>query len=40
MSYTIEEVTELIRAKRMGEAEATINWLLTDSRSLCFPEET
>ncbi|KAA6339549.1 Alanine racemase 1 [termite gut metagenome] len=40
MSYTIEEITKLIGAKRIGDAEAIINWLLTDSRSLCFPEET
>lgn len=24
----------------MGDAEVDVNWLLTDSRSLCFPEET
>ena len=30
----------LIGARRIGEAEANISWLLTDSRSLCFPEET
>lgn len=40
MSYTIESITELIRAHRIGEREASIDWLLTDSRSLCFPEET
>ena len=27
-------------AQRIGCAEAKINWLLIDSRSLCFPEET
>ena len=26
--------------RRVGECEATIDWLLTDSRSLSFPEET
>ena len=40
MSYTIEQITEAIGAKRVGEASATIDWLLTDSRSLNFPEET
>ena len=40
MSYTIERITELIGAKRIGSAPATIDWLLTDSRSLSFPEET
>ena len=40
MTYTIEKVTTLIGARRYGETEATIGWLLTDSRSLCFPEQT
>ena len=40
MNYTIEKITTLIGARRVGEAEAQIGWLLTDSRSLCFPEET
>lgn len=40
MIYTIEKVTTLIGARRYGEAEASIGWLLTDSRSLCFPEQT
>ena len=40
MRYTIEKITTLIGARRIGEAEANVSWLLTDSRSLCFPEET
>ena len=40
MSYTIESIAEYIGARRVGECEATIDWLLTDSRSLSFPEET
>jgi alanine racemase len=40
MIYTIEKVATLIGARRYGEKEATIGWLLTDSRSLCFPEQT
>ncbi|GEM_PF-499 len=40
MTYTIEKITTLIGARRFGSAEARIGWLLTDSRSLCFPEET
>ncbi len=40
MKYSIEKVTTLIGARRIGEADAQIGWLLTDSRSLCFPEET
>lgn len=40
MTYTIEKVTTLIGARRYGEQDAQIGFLLTDSRSLCFPEET
>ena len=40
MNYTIEKITTLIGARRIGSAEAQIGWLLTDSRSLCFPEGT
>lgn len=40
MSYEIEYIAEMIGAKRIGNAAATIDWLLTDSRSLNFPEET
>ena len=40
MKYSIERVTTLIGARRIGETDAQIGWLLTDSRSLCFPEET
>lgn len=40
MNYTIEKVTTLIGARRYGSADASIGFLLTDSRSLCFPEET
>ena len=40
MNYTIEKITTLIGARRIGTADAQIGWLLTDSRSLCFPEET
>ena len=38
--YKIEEIAQVIGAERKGTAEARINWLLIDSRSLCFPEET
>lgn len=38
MTYSIEKVTTLIGARRYGDREATIGFLLTDSRSLCFPE--
>ena len=40
MTYTIDEIAQVIGAERKGTAEAKINWLLIDSRSLCFPEET
>ncbi len=38
--YTIEKVTTLIGARRYGSKDSNIGWILTDSRSLCFPEET
>jgi len=40
MNYTIEKITTLLGARRIGSTDAQIGWLLTDSRSLCFPEET
>ena len=40
MRYSIEKVTTLIGARRYGHHEGNVRWLLTDSRSLCFPEET
>ena len=40
MNYTIEKITTLIGARRYGNSELNVRYLLTDSRSLCFPEET
>ncbi|MGL4853484.1 MAG: bifunctional UDP-N-acetylmuramoyl-tripeptide:D-alanyl-D-alanine ligase/alanine racemase [Phocaeicola sp.] len=40
MPKTIEQITEILEAKRYGVEEVQIDWLLTDSRSLCFPETT
>ena len=40
MTYSIEKVATLIGARRYGEADTLVGWLLTDSRSLCFPEQT
>lgn len=40
MVYTIEKVTTLIGARRYDDSESNVRWILTDSRSLCFPEET
>jgi alanine racemase len=37
---SIETIVNLLNAKRIGNREAEIDWILTDSRSLCFPEET
>ena len=40
MYYSLEKVVSLIGARRFGNSEAKIKWLLTDSRSLAFPETT
>ena len=40
MTYTIEKVTTLIGARRYGDKDGNVGFILTDSRSLCFPEET
>lgn len=40
MSYSIEEITALIGAHRLGTSNASIDCMLTDSRSLAFPETT
>jgi len=40
MSYSIEKIATLIGAHRYGATDADIQFLLTDSRSLCFPDET
>ena len=40
MRYSIEKIATLIGAQRYGTREASVSFLLTDSRSLCFPEET
>ena len=36
----IDTIASLIGSKVLGEAEVNVEWLLTDSRSLCFPETT
>lgn len=38
--YSIDKITTLICAERYGKKDASIGWLLTDSRSLRFPEAT
>ncbi|MCQ2112035.1 MAG: bifunctional UDP-N-acetylmuramoyl-tripeptide:D-alanyl-D-alanine ligase/alanine racemase [Bacteroidaceae bacterium] len=40
MQYKISDISRIIGAERHGSADGLINWLLIDSRSLCFPEET
>lgn len=40
MNYTVSQISTLIGAHQLGETDVEVNWLLTDSRSLCFPEET
>ena len=40
MIYPIEKIATLIGARRYGSADSNVRWLLTDSRSLCFPEQT
>ena len=40
MPNSIENIANLLNVKRIGNREAVIDWILTDSRSLCFAEET
>ena len=40
MNYSIETITTLMGAHRVGSVDSHIDWLLIDSRSLTFPEET
>ena len=40
MPYTLEQIASFIGAHLWGREEAEVSWLLTDSRSLCFPEDT
>lgn len=40
MSSNIEEIASIMGATRVGTTPAHVDWILTDSRSLCFPEET
>ena len=40
MRISIENITKLLNANRVGDNEFEIDWMLTDSRSLCFAEES
>ena len=38
MYYTLDRISEITGARRYGHTDAEIEWMLTDSRSLAFPE--
>ncbi|MCR4921435.1 MAG: alanine racemase, partial [Bacteroidaceae bacterium] len=40
MNYNLKTIASLMGAHCMGSGIQQIDWLLTDSRSLCFPEST
>ena len=40
MRMSIEYIVNILNANRVGNRESEIDWILTDSRSLCFAEET
>lgn len=40
MKYAVDQIATLIGAHRYGTAQGSVSFLLTDSRSLSFPEET
>jgi len=40
MRISIEKIANILNANRIGTLEAEIDWILTDSRSLCFAEDT
>ena len=40
MSYSLERIASLTGAHLWGDEAVEISWILTDSRSLCFPEDT
>jgi len=40
MRIPIEEIVKVLNASWIGSRKADIDWILTDSRSLCFAEET
>ncbi len=40
MKYRIDHIAALIGARCIGRIDNVVNWVLVDSRSLCFPEET
>ena len=40
MPYTIKQITEQMHARVQGDENVVINRILTDSRSVCLPEDT
>jgi len=40
MKYTLNDIAEICKAKSRILVNVPIRWLLTDSRSLSFPEES
>ena len=40
MQYTVEQIKDVLGAQVLGKAQGVIDWILTDSRSLSFPEST
>ena len=40
MKYSVDQIATLIGAHRYGTPQGNVSFLLTDSRSLSFPEET
>lgn len=40
MQYSIKKISKILGAKRVGNRECDVKWILIDSRSLSFPEET
>lgn len=40
MKYTLQQIAKITKAKLIGKGDASIDWLLTDSRAVSFPEES
>ena len=40
MLYNISQIATIIGARRIGNATTSVRWIITDSRSLCFPDES
>lgn len=40
MKYSLQQIAQITQAKLIGTGDAQIDWLLTDSRAVSFPEES